>query len=178
MLAFLFVTMEITACFKIGYVAKSHGLKGEVTIVLGPDCPDLENLKSIFVESNSQLVPYFIQSVSLNGIKAFLKLEDVNTPELAASLKGCSLFLPKSDRPRLARGEFYNDEVLGFEVIDAEIGPLGPVTDVLESGPNRYLTIIFNRKEIMIPLNGPFIKGVNKTKKKISVELPDGFLDI
>lgn len=170
--------MEIRECFKIGYVAKSHGLKGEVTIVLGPDCPGLESLKLVFVESNNQLVPYFIQAVSLKGIKAFVKLEGVDTPEFAASLKGCSLFLPKSERPKLVRGEFYNDEVLGFEVIDSEKGALGPVSDVLESGPNRYLTIMFNTKEIMIPLNGPFIKGVNKTKKKISVELPDGFLDI
>ena len=170
--------MESTEYFKIGYVAKSHGLKGEVTIVLSPDCPDLESLKSIFVETKNQLIPYFIESVSLNGYKAFLKLEEVDTPELAHALKGSSLFLPKSDRPKLIRGEFYNDEVLGFEVIDSEKGALGPVDEVFENGPNRYLIVILNKKEIMIPLNGPFIKGVNKSKRKISVELPDGFLDI
>ena len=178
MLAFLFFTMETSEYFNIGYVAKSHGLKGEVTIVVGPECPDLEDLKSLFIESKNQMVPYFIESISLKGTKAFLKLEEVNTIELASALKGCSLFLPKSDRPKLSRGEFYSDEVLGFEVFDSEKGSLGPVGEVFESGPNRYLIVIHNGKEIMIPLNGPFIKGVNKSKRKISVELPDGFLDI
>ena len=170
--------MEISECFKIGYVAKSHGLKGEVTIVMAPDCPDLKDVKSVFVETSYQLVPYFIQSVSITGSKAYVKLEDVNSQEVAGALKGCSLFLSRRERPKLARGEFYNDEVIGFEVIDAEIGSLGLVNDILESGPNRYLTVMVNTKEVMIPLNGPFIKGVNKTRKKISVELPDGFLDI
>ncbi len=164
--------------FKIGYVAKSHGLKGEVTIVLGPDCPDLESAKSIHVELGHQLVPHFIESISIKGVKAYVKLENIDTPEAAASLKGCSLFLPKKERPKLSRGEFYSDEVIGFEVTDAETGVLGEVSEVFESGPNRFLMIMRNGKEIMIPINGPFITDMNKSKKKISVELPEGFLEI
>jgi 16S rRNA processing protein RimM len=30
----------------------------------------------------------------------------------------------------------------------------------------------------MIPVNGPFITSINKSKKKINVALPEGFLDI
>ena len=170
--------MEINECFKIGYVAKSHGLKGEVTIVLGPDCPDLENVKSLFIEFKNQLVPHFIESISMKGSKAYLKLEDVDSPEMATSLRGCSLFLSKSKRPTLLRGEFYNDEVIDFEVTDIERGMLGNVREVSEIGPNRYLIVIHANEEVMIPVNGPFIKTINKSKKKISVELPDGFLNI
>ncbi|NOT75645.1 MAG: 16S rRNA processing protein RimM [Cyclobacteriaceae bacterium] len=170
--------MEIKDYFKIGYIAKTHGLKGEVTIMLDPDCPDLEELKSIFVQTNQQLVPHFIETVSIKGVKAYLKFEDVSTLEQSTALKGSSLFLAKSDRPKLQRGEFYNDEVVGFEVSDVQEGPLGDVFEVQEAGPNRYLMIMYLNKEVMIPLNGPFIKSVNKSKKKILVELPDGFLEI
>ncbi len=164
--------------FKIGYVSKSHGLKGEVTIVLGPECPDLEDVTTLFVENGHQQVPYFIESISVKGVKAYLKLEGVNTPEAAAGLKGCSLLLPKSDRPRLPRGEFYNDEVIGFEVGDKTKGVLGLVREVEETGPNRFLIVVYGQKEVMIPVNGPFITSVNKTKKKIAVDLPDGLLDL
>jgi 16S rRNA processing protein RimM len=170
--------MEISECFKIGYIAKTHGLKGEVTMILGQECPDLKSVKSILLERNNQLVPYFIDTVSLRGDKAFLKLEDVNTPEAAQALKGSSMYLPMKERPKLARGEFYNDEVIGFEVIDDSMGSLGNVEAVFEQGPNRHLIFYLNTKEIMIPVNGPFITGINKTKKRISVDLPDGFLDI
>lgn len=170
--------MEVSECFKIGYVAKSHGLKGEVTIVLGNECPDLKTLRSILIEVRNQLVPYFINSVSLKGDKAFVKLDDVHSVEVAHALKGSSLFLPLRERPTLVRGEFYNDEVVGFEVVDDSKGVLGCVQEVLQQGPNRHLIIFTHAKEIMIPVNGPFIKSINKTKKRISVALPEGFLDI
>ncbi len=87
--------MDIKDYYKIGYVAKSHGLKGEVTIMLGPDCPDLEEVKSVYLDAQNQLVPYFIENISIKGVKAYVKLEDVNTPEQSHALKGASLFLPK-----------------------------------------------------------------------------------
>jgi 16S rRNA processing protein RimM len=170
--------MNLNDNFKIGYIAKTHGLKGEVTIVMSPECPDLEEIKTIFIEINQSLVPFFTESISIKGDKAFIKFEDVNTIEQASALKGCSMYLPKNERVKLSRGEFYNDEVIGFEVTDKEAGLLGSVREIFETGPNRFLMIDQEGKEIMIPLNGPFIKSVNKSKKKIAVELPEGFLDI
>ena len=158
---------------------RPHGLKGEVTISLDPDAPaDWEHLKTVFIEKKSQLVPYFIQTISIRNDKAFVKLEDVDTPDYAALLKGGSLYLPKKQRPKLARGEFYNEEVIGFEVIDNELGTLGSVQDVEMAGQNRFLIVEYNKKEVMIPVNGPFITSINKSKKKVNVSLPEGFLDI
>lgn len=170
--------MKFDDCFKIAYVLKTHGLKGEVTLSLGPECPDLEDLTSIFLEVKGQPVPYFIQSISPKGTKAFIKLEGVNSIDEAAPLKGCSVYIPKAFRPALPRGEFYNDEVIGFEVADQIQGPLGAVKEVQENGANRHLIVLYLGREIMIPLNGPFIKHINKTSRTFTVELPDGFLEI
>lgn len=170
--------MNVESCFKIAYVMKTHGLKGEVTFALSPDCPDLEGVETVFMEVKNGLVPYFIKSISLKGVKAYVKLEDVDTAEAAEALTGCSIYLPKESRPELPQGEFYSDEISGFEVTDKVSGPLGPAKEVLEMGVSRHLIVIHNGKEVMIPLNGPFIKSVNKSKKKILVELPDGFLDL
>jgi len=158
---------------------RPHGLKGEVTISLDPDSPaDWKTLKTLFIEIKSQLVPYFIEHISVRNDKAFVKLEDVDTSEQAALLKGGSLYLSKETRPKLARGEFYNEEVIGFEVFDEGQGPLGFVEAVEQAGSNRFLILSYVQKEIMIPVNGPFIKSINKSKKKIAVTLPEGFLDI
>jgi 16S rRNA processing protein RimM len=169
--------MEKAKCFKIGYVAKTHGLKGEVTIMYTDDA-DLESIKSVFVEQNDNLVPYFIDHVSSRLDKAFVKFEDVNTLEAANQLKGCSVYLDKTLRPKLKKGEFYDDEVIDFVVEDEELGLLGSIKEVVASGPNRLLSIDYLGKEVLVPINGPFIQSVNKTKKKIIVQLPDGFLDL
>jgi len=169
--------MKLEDYYKIGYIAKTHGLKGEVTINTSPDCPDLSSIETIFLEEEENLVPYFIESISVKGEKAFVKFEDVNNIDRASELKGTSLYLKKTERPKLARGEFYNDEVIGFDVFEDET-TIGRVVGIMEAGPNRFLEVDNVGKEILIPINGPFIKSVNKSKKKISVELPEGFLDL
>ncbi len=158
---------------------KPHGLKGEVTVVLEDDAPnDISSLDSVFLEQNSRLVPYFIETVSGQGKKTFLKLEDINSPEAAQQISKQSIYIPRSLRPKLQRGKFYDDEVKGFEVVDYQIGLLGEVDDVVAAGPNRLISLQYQNKEVLIPTNGPFIKSVNKTKRRIEVELPEGFLDI
>lgn len=164
--------------FNIGYVVKTHGLKGEVTIALHAGSPGLEEVKSLFVQHQNQFVPHFIQHFSPKGSKAFVKFEDINTPEQAGRLTGCGLFMPKKERPKLARGEFYGDEIIGFQVVDQEGQSVGIVKEANENGPNPHLLVLFETKEIMIPLNGPFIQSIIKIRKRITVDLPEGFLEI
>jgi 16S rRNA processing protein RimM len=171
--------MNLKDYYKAGFIMRPHGLKGEVTISIDKDSPaDWEELKAVLLEIKNQLVPYFIETVSVRGDKAFLKLEDVNTPEAAAQLKGTSLYLTKESRPKLQPRDFYNDEVIGFLVEDETIGVLGKVEEIEQAGPNRFFIIHYNQKEVMIPSLSPLLKSINRSKKKITVNLPDGFLDI
>jgi 16S rRNA processing protein RimM len=171
--------MKIDACYKIGYILKPHGLKGYVTVSIDPEAPnDFSALTSVFLEDQSRLVPYFIEEISVQGSRAIIKFEDVNTETEARSISKNALYLPKTERPKSTRGEFYDDEIIGFTVTDEEAGVLGAVTEVTKAGANRLLVINREGTEVLIPVNGPFILSINKTKKKISVNLPEGFLDI
>lgn len=171
--------MQIDSCFKIGFVQKTHGLKGELTLSLENDAPDdLGMLKSVFVEDGDRLVPYFIDSISLNGNKAFVKFEEIDSIGQAEKLVRKSLYLEKSQRPKKARGEFYDDEIIGFGIFDAEAGELGMVTEIIQAGANKLLSVDNKGKELLIPVNAPFIISINKSKKQIRVDLPEGYLDI
>jgi 16S rRNA processing protein RimM len=171
--------MNIKDYYKAGFIMRPHGLKGEVTISLDADSPaEWESIETVMIEVRGRLLPYFVTSTSLKGNKAFLKLEDVDTPEAAGQLKGCSLFLLKETRPKLERGDFYNDEIIGFEVEDDTAGILGTVQDNEQAGATRFIIVNYNNKEVMIPAHQPLLKSINKTKKKVTVSLPDGFLDI
>ena len=171
--------MQADACYKIGYILKPHGLKGGVTIAVEPDAPeDLSELKSVFIEKSSRLIPYFIEEISVRGDKAFVKFEDVDSHEAANSISKSTVYLPKAGRAKSGRGEFYDDEIIGFEVHESESGLLGNVTEVVQAGANRLLSIDRGGKEVLIPINSPFITSINKGKKRISVTLPEGFLDI
>jgi 16S rRNA processing protein RimM len=169
--------MRIEDCFKIGYIAKTHGLKGEVTAVFENEF-ELDDIKSLFLEFNGNLVPYFIEKVTGTGNKPFLKFDSVNTYDEASTLKGFSVYLPKSTRPKLKRGQFYEDEVVGFFVEDEIAGEIGTVYEVQGAGVNKLLAILHNGKEVLVPINSPFVKSVNKSQKRIKLSLPEGYLEI
>jgi 16S rRNA processing protein RimM len=171
--------MNIESTYKVGLVLKPHGLKGEVTISLDAEVPaGLDGIESVFLEKDQRLIPYFIESISVRGEKAFVKFEDVDSYETAEGISKRAIYLPKSTRPKSGRGEFYDDEVVGFQVQDEVLGELGEVSEVVDAGANRLLVLHHQGKEVLIPVNSPFMISVNKSKKRIVVNLPDGFLDI
>jgi 16S rRNA processing protein RimM len=176
-LAFSFQDMKKEDCYTIGYISKARGLKGEVTVVLTEPVL-LSSIHSVFIELANGLVPFFIESFSERPDKAFIKFEDVNTASEATALKGRSLLLAKVSRPPLKRGDFYTDEVIGFEIRDDQLGVIGFLQNVIPSGPTKLLQLFHDKKEILIPINSPFIRSINSTKKVIQVNLPEGFLDI
>ncbi|GHN00406.1 ribosome maturation factor RimM [Cytophagales bacterium WSM2-2] len=169
--------MNIEECFKIGYVSKTHGLKGEVTVVFENEF-ELDDLPIIFLEFNGNLVPHFVEKISDRGDKSFVKFENIDSLEQADSLKGCSIYLSKSNRPKLKRGQFYDDEIIGFAVEDEFAGELGVVNDIQGNGTNRLLVINYNNKEVLVPINSPFVKNVNKSRKTIQLNLPEGYLEV
>jgi 16S rRNA processing protein RimM len=169
--------MDIKECFKVGYISKTHGLKGEVTAIFQDDF-DWDELTSIFLEFNGSLVPYFLESVSDRGDKSFLKFEGIDSLKEADGLKGRGVFLPKSIRPKLKRGQFYDDEVVGFSVEDEIMGEMGIVSEVQSHGLNRLLVIIYKQKEILVPIDSPFVTSVNKSHKSIKLKLPEGYLEV
>jgi 16S rRNA processing protein RimM len=171
--------MTVEECYKIGFVVKPHGLKGGVSISLDADIPnDFSTLDAVFLGAGESLVPYFIVENSVTGNRAFVKFEDVDTLEDAEELSRKTVYLPKSARPKSKGGEFYDDEIIGCSVEDQQLGELGIIIDVMIAGPNRLLVMEYKEKEVLIPINSPFIISVSKSKKRVTTELPDGFLDI
>ena len=163
--------------FQIGLIKKPHGLKGDVNFSLEGDFT-LEEVPALFLEIDGQLVPHFIESFSSHGDKVTIKFEDINSVDDAKIIGARKAFLQKSVRPKLPTGEFYDDEIIGFAVSDEASGLLGTLAEIISAGANRLFVVKKESNEVLIPENGPFIKEIQKDKKIILVNLPEGFLDM
>jgi 16S rRNA processing protein RimM len=171
--------MKIEDCFEFGYVAKLHGYKGEVVLVLDVDDPSAyKSLDSIFIQLKGKLVPYFVEALRLQGDKATVKLEDVDSQEAAQALVGSALFLPLNKLPQLAEDQFYYHDIIGYRLVDASLGPLGEVTDVYELPQQAVLAMNYQGKEVLVPISGEIVTRANHASKELEVNLPEGLLDI
>lgn len=164
-------------CFFLGYIGRTFGYKGELVVSLDVDEPArYADLKSVLVEIKGSLVPYFIEDIRWRDRDAVWRFEGL-TPEEAARLVGCELYLPLSALPPLTGDRFYFHEVVGFTVEDEAAGELGTLTRVYDNGPQPILSIDHDGKEIMVPLIDEFMRGVDRENRRLKIAAPEGLVD-
>ncbi|WP_060872829.1 ribosome maturation factor RimM [Myroides odoratus] len=167
-------------CFYLGKVAKKFSFKGEVLVYLDTDEPELyENLESVFVDFNGQLVPFFIEAAFLHK-NDFLrvKFEDCQSEEDADRIIGSELYLPLNLLPPLEGNKFYYHEVEGFEVIDTTLGSVGTLIRINDSNYQVLFEIDHNGTQILVPMIDQFIEQVDRENKKLILHIPAGLVDL
>jgi len=163
--------MNKADCFHLGYVAKLHGFKGEVSLFLDVTNPDdYETLDAVFIEINGQLSPFFIDAFKLkNKGFAAVKFEGVNSESDARILLRKNLFLPAQILPKLSGKNFYDHEVVGFTVVDENYGEVGKIESVIDLQVNPLLQIMNGTKEVLVPLVEGVVQSVDRKKKIMSI---------
>jgi len=147
---------------------------------LDTDEPEIyEDLESVFIDLRNNLVPFFIESSQFHKSELLrVKFEDVDTEEDADALIKCDLYLPLEFLPKLDDDKFYFHEIIGFTVEDVNFGKVGIVKSVNDSTAQALFEIDRDGIEILIPMNDAFIKKVDKKKKLIIVDTPEGLIDL
>ncbi len=167
-------------CFYLGKIAKKFSFKGELLVYLDTDEPELyEDMESVFVECNKNLVPYFISSSSLHK-NDFLRVqfEDVDNEEEADKLLGCAVYLPLSQLPKLEGDKFYFHEVIGFEIEDQRLGFIGVIQSVNDSTAQPLFEVLNGTVELLIPMIDLFLVEIDRPNKKVKMNLPEGLVEM
>lgn len=172
--------MKKEDCFYLGKIVKKYSFKGELLAKLDTDQPDLyDNLDAVFIDLRGNLVPFFIENSQLHKSDLLrLKFEDVDTEADADALMKTELYLPIEMLPKLEGDKFYFHEVIGFEVKDENYGYVGTIVSINDSTAQALFEIDKDGTEILIPMNDEFITEVDRAKKTIIVNTPEGLIDL
>lgn len=172
--------MQQSDCFQLGYIAKLHGFKGEVSLFLDVTDPsEYASLDAFYIEINGTLTPFFVESFQLKqkGFAA-VKLEGVNSENDAKVLLRKSCFLPLSLLPELDDNHFYDHEVIGFDVVDERFGLVGKLEQVIDLSVNPLLQIMNGEKEVLIPFVQGLIQKVDRPEKTLHISVPEGLIEM
>lgn len=165
--------------FSIGRIAATYGLTGEVVLehALGKKT-DLKGLETLFIEEGKgTFLPFFIESSKVkNNTEVYVKLEGYNTKESAKRLARREVWLLKSDFDRFV-AKSSPIGLLGYMMIH-EGRELGLIEEVIEQPMQVLCKITLNGNEALIPIHNESLKKVDRKKKEVHVELPDGLLEI
>lgn len=174
-----FLYMAKQEYFELGALAKPHGIKGALHAFLDVDDPyEYDELTSVFVQEGQELVPYFIDDIQIKPNLNLIIFEGIDSVDKAKELVGKKLFLPMSFLPKLKDNQYYYHEIIGYQVEDQSLGLLGIVKEVVSLGAQDVVVMIYQNREVLIPLTEEIIPKVDKKEKVIQTILPEGLLEI
>ena len=97
------------------------------------------------------------------------KLEGVDTPEQARSLKGREVSVAREALPQPGEGHYYLADLLGLEVVNAQGVALGVVRQWLTNGPQDVMEVAGERTRLL-PWVPAVVKRVDLEAKLIEVQ--------
>ena len=162
---------------EIGYISKTHGLKGHVILRIN-DGLDIDSkiIKSIFIEREGSQVPYFIEECRPKNIGYIVKLETINTVDTSIKLVGKKVF---SLTDFIIEDENSLNEFIGYTIIDSVLGNIGVINDIDDKTNNVIIKVIHSSgKEIILPFNDDLIDEIDDDKKTIHYSAPEGLIDM
>ena len=172
--------MQKKDCFYLGKIVRKHSFRGEVVIKLDTDEPELyADLNAVFVDLGKNFLPFFIEkSLLQKGNQLRVKFEDVSTEADAEAILRADVYLPLNLLPKLTGNKFYYHEVIGFTIEDVNFGKVGIISGINDSTAQPLFEVYNGDTELLIPMIDAFIKKVDRKNKTITVETPEGLIEM
>jgi 16S rRNA processing protein RimM len=172
--------MTKNQCFELGYIERIHGYSGSVVARFDVDDPSRYNkIDALFVETESQFVPYLIEKITSTRQGQFvIQFQDVKSEEQALKLKGSKLFLPEQFLPNLKPGQYFYHELVGAKIVDEVEGELGLISEIFELPQQTLASMHWNDSEVLIPVHENIVVSFDRKNSIVKTRLPEGLLDV
>ncbi|MCB9230332.1 MAG: 16S rRNA processing protein RimM [Bacteroidia bacterium] len=172
--------MNVEDCFHAGFIARAHGIKGELRVIF--DVDDINAYKkkaSVYLLREGKLTLFSVQYIRLlSGREALVKFKDVEDRTQAEAMAGTPVLLPLSELPELSGNKFYYHEIVGFQVEDQQHGTLGKVREVREMPGQDLILMVHEGKEVLIPITDQIVLRPDRERKVLETNLPEGLLEV
>ncbi len=167
------------AYFDIGQVVNTQGVRGEIKVIPYTDEPRrFSKLKEIVIYLNNNFYNYKIENVRYHKQFIILKLNGIDTMDLAHSLRGGVIKIPENLALPLGTDEYYIRDIYDLTVVTEDGENLGIIKDIIETGSNDvYVVKKENTKDLLIPAIKQCILNIDINSKTMTVKLLNGLRD-
>lgn len=165
----------------VAHIVKTRGLRGEVVADLLTDFPDrFENLKSLIGISSSGVKRSLqIEEQWFHGRRLVLKFAGFDSIDEAKGLVEYDLAVPAKDRVELPEDSFYEWELVGCQIETVDGNPIGKVTEIMRTGGVEILKVVDDDgRDRLIPMAADIVIEIDKEKRLIRIDPPEGLLEL
>ncbi|AKE41487.1 16S rRNA-processing protein RimM [Corynebacterium kutscheri] len=170
----------------IGRVIKSHGIKGEVSVEVTTDEPEIRfALGEVLTgKQGTKQHSLTIASTRYHQNRMLIKFEEVSDRTTADTLRGTQFFAAPLEKAEDEEG-FYDHELEGLKVINLHDHnqEIGVVTGVIHGPAGEILEVeLYDRgqgsKDVLIPFVHAIVPEVDLETGTCMITPPDGLLEL
>lgn len=136
----------------MGRIVAPYGVYGWVKVV--PDTEYLDGLldyKAWWIGKAPNWREATVEQAKIHNDVLLIKLAGISDRDLAFSLKGQQIAVPREALPETGEGEYYWSDLIGLSVTNTQGVAFGKITQVFETGANDVLVV---REEQPVSVKG------------------------
>ena len=168
--------MDRQGFVEIGLFIGPHGINGEVKVKSFTEVPENLFVYEEFFLGN-QTKPIKLKLVRKVKQNLICIVEDIKTRNEAEKFKNLTLYVKRDNLPLLNDDEFYQRDLLNFDVYNLERHNLGFVTSFNDFGGGLLVEVEKNKKRFYLPIEKPFLKDINYKDKEVILNIDLGFIE-
>ena len=168
--------MDRQGFVEIGLFIGPHGIKGEVKVKSFTEIPENLFVYEEFFLGN-QTKPIKLKLVRKVKQNLICIVEDIKTRNEAEKFKNLTFYVKRDNLPLLNDDEFYQRDLLNFDVYNLERHNLGFVTSFNDFGGGLLVEVQKNKKRFYLPIGKPFLKDINYKDKEVILNIDLGFIE-
>lgn len=165
--------------FRVGVIANTHGIKGEVKVYPTTDNINRFNdLKAVILDTGKEHIELEVQGVKYFKNMVILKFKGIDNINDIERYKGKDLLVTRENAVPLEKNEYYIADLIDMEVYRKDGSRLGVLNDVMQTGANDvYVIVLEDGRELLLPNIDQCILDVNIEEKKMTVHVLEGLMD-
>jgi 16S rRNA processing protein RimM len=160
-----------SATLVVGYIARAHGIDGEVAVrTFDRDSEALDHVERVVLRARDGTEREFrVMAARPASNEALLTLESVHGRSAAEALRGSTVLVHRADLVPPTAGEFFQGDLVGLEALTPEGASLGRVEEVWNTGPVPNLVIRGPAGELLVPFAEDFVPRIDLEAGQIVV---------
>ena len=165
----------------VGRIGKPHGIRGELTVEVRTDDPELRFAPgSVLVTDPARVGPITVEAVRWHSGRLLLRVEGVADRTAAEGLRGVvvSAEVPDDEVPGDPE-EFYDHQLRGLAAVTVGGEAVGEVSDVIHLPAQDLLAIARpGGRELLVPFVSELVPEIDLDAGRVVIDPPPGLLDL